>query len=349
MEYQLISHIDSIPSKLWETLGREGTVFHQREFIESQCATSPEAVQFFLAKDGDDVVAFLPLLVRRVLFFRYAVLFVEPWIQEGASLKLAEVLCNFFLEDKGFMWIDANSTMARFGNVEGSHVRRAPFGSYVIDLTRPEDEIWSKIHSKHKNSIRSAEKNNVVVEIIQKIDDIYPVLDITHKMAGLPLPSLSEFRGLWEELLQKNKCRLYAAKSHGVVQGAVLIPFTKQRAYYYYGGSIENHVPGSMNLLHWEVVKDLKKTGVLKYDFGGARVNPDRESKAYGIQRFKERFGGEFETCFIWEKINNLLLFKLFKWAKRISFLCRNKTYHASLVEQEISRGAILMIKGETP
>ena len=43
------------------------------------------------------------------------------------------------------------------------------------------------------------------------------------------------------------------------------------------------------------------KAGVRYYNFCGARVNPEKGSKAEGINRFKERFGGEFIQGYMWK------------------------------------------------
>lgn len=35
----------------------------------------------------------------------------------------------------------------------------------MIDLTLPEEQLWSNLHSKHRNVIRNAEKHDVVIKI----------------------------------------------------------------------------------------------------------------------------------------------------------------------------------------
>ena len=39
----------------------------------------------------------------------------------------------------------------------------APYGSYVIDLTQPEETLWANLHSKHRNVVRNATKKGVEV------------------------------------------------------------------------------------------------------------------------------------------------------------------------------------------
>ena len=71
-----------------------------------------------------------------------------------------------------------------------------------------------------------------------------------------------------------------------------------------YGGSIEKPHTGAMNLLHWECIKYFKSKGVKKYDFVGARDSVDEDSKIKGIQRFKERFGGEKKWVICGKKLS---------------------------------------------
>ncbi len=39
----------------------------------------------------------------------------------------------------------------------------APYGTYIIDLTQPEETLWSNLHSKHRNVVRNAMKKGVEI------------------------------------------------------------------------------------------------------------------------------------------------------------------------------------------
>ena len=63
----------------------------------------------------------------------------------------------------------------------------------------------------------------------------------------------------------------------------------------------------------------MKRIGVKKYDFMGARLNVEKGSKYESIQKFKQRFGCELKKGVHWEAQFNPLKyysFKSLKWCK---------------------------------
>ena len=61
----------------------------------------------------------------------------------------------------------------------------------------------------------------------------------------------------------------------------------------YLHGDSNERTKGASNLLHWEIIKIAKNEGYNWYDFGGATLHTEKNSKGWGINRFKLRFGGK--------------------------------------------------------
>lgn len=338
MQFLLLEKLDAMSPSNWDILREKATVFHFREYVLFQNSMGNE-VWCFVALSNDRLVGALPVVIRRVLFFKYGLIPVEGWIDSTAEIGLDQFYREF-LESipKKIMWVDASSVMARFRGVESCGVRTAPFGTFQVNLKTDSDALWNNIHPKHKNSIRSAERKGVRAGPVEDANTVYAVLKETHRRASIPFLTKSEWDLFNQHLVQTGYCQIYQAVYEGKIQGCIVIPFSKTKAYYLYGGSIEKPFPGSMNLLHWHVIRNMKEKGVGLYDFGGSRVAPEEGSKAYTIKRFKERFGGEFHECFLWDKVFNGSMFRLAEAIKKIRSFVKREPYRASLIDQEIKR-----------
>ncbi|MDH5716642.1 MAG: peptidoglycan bridge formation glycyltransferase FemA/FemB family protein [Spirochaetia bacterium] len=220
--------------------------------------------------------------------------------------------------------IECNFNMSRFLNKEelekhGSKIEME-FGTYVVNLNQSEDEIWSKIHSKHRNVIRKAEKENVKVKTDVKPEDIYEIIKEVYAKDNRSGWSLEYINSIKENL--KNNVLFIGAFLDEKLQAAAIVPFDSSTGYYLHGGIKSDAVLGSSNMLQWEIIKILKLKGIKKYDFGGARKKAPNK-RLEGIFRFKERFGGEFVPCYFWSLKLNSLNYLIYKILKRIRKIIR--------------------------
>ncbi len=174
------------------------------------------------------------------------------------------------------------------------------FGSYRIDLSNSEDDLFSNLHSKHRNVIRKAIKDGVEIHFGKKhLKQCYDVIYNTHNRQKLFFPTFNEIKKLYNSLGYNLICAV--SYKNNIIQGGALIPWNENYGYYLFGGSIEKPFTGSMNYLQWEVILKLKNLKVAQYDFVGARLNPKKGSKIEGIQRFKHRFGSELHKGYLWK------------------------------------------------
>jgi lipid II:glycine glycyltransferase (peptidoglycan interpeptide bridge formation enzyme) len=112
--------------------------------------------------------------------------------------------------------------------------------------------------------------------------------------------------------------RVLVAEYEGVVQASAVIPFSAHTAYYMHGGSIANPLTGASNFLHWEAFRLFRDLGVRRYDFFGSRIGAEPGSKAEGITKFKERFGGELVRGYMWKLALRPLKTRLYSMVVRI-------------------------------
>ena len=84
----------------------------------------------------------------------------------------------------------------------------------------------------------------------------------------------------------------------------------------------------------------MKERGVMKYDFVGARVNPEPGSKLEGIQRFKSRFGGEMKVGYMWRYVNRPIRYKLYSLLLNMYMkYVRHDNTFSDIIKEERSKG----------
>ena len=181
-----------------------------------------------------------------------------------------------------------------------SEARAAPYATHVTDLSVAEEALWSAVSSSHRRHIRAAAKSGVVVRSAPgQLQACHAIIRDTFRkssMSFMDFEALSRMvDGLGEDV------RVIVAEKGGAVQSCGVMPFSRHTAYYVYGGSVPDAAPGAMHLLHWEAMRQFKELGVRRYDFCGARVEPEPGSKAAGLAAFKERFGTTLITGFMWK------------------------------------------------
>jgi len=177
----------------------------------------------------------------------------------------------------------------------------APYGTFLIDLTQPEETLWNNVHSKHRNVIRNAVKKGVrVVSGLEHLDTAYNMVEETFKRSSMPFMSRVAFTRMVKALGEQ--VRVFVADHQGTIQGAAVIPFSDFRAYYVYGGTNAEPLTGASNMLQWEAIKFFRGLGVKSYDFCGVRINPEKGSKQAGLMMFKERFGPRLVPGYMWKE-----------------------------------------------
>jgi hypothetical protein len=204
---------------------------------------------------------------------------------------------------------------ALFRTAPGS-ARTAPYGSYVIDLGQPEDALWSAVSASHRRKVRQARAAGVEIVPANGLDLVHELVRETIARSRLPFMGQEAFTRMMHGL--GDNVRILCAVRGGAVQACAVLPFSAFGAYYMYGGSIPDAVPGAMHLLHWEAITSFRRGGVARYDFAGARIDPEPGSKADGIATFKSRFGSTLRRGLIWKAPLRRLPYALYGLAARV-------------------------------
>ena len=112
--------------------------------------------------------------------------------------------------------------------------------------------------------------------------------------------------------------RSLIADYQGVAQSCTVYAFSDYCAYAVYGGNIPETHQGTMKLVQWEAIRLFQKLGVQRFDFVGARIDPEKGSKQEAINSFKRRFGAKLKQGYMWKYSLHPLKYRLYCLASRL-------------------------------
>lgn len=173
--------------------------------------------------------------------------------------------------------------------------------TFVLDITKSEEDLLKNMHSKTRYNIRVAEKHGVIVQENNSDEAFKEYLRLTNettKRQRFFAHTLNYHKLQWETLPHvKSKdelsSHLLTAKYKGTILVAWIVFIFKNTLYYPYGASsTENREVMASNLMMWEAIRFGKKHGLASFDMWGALgPEPDPGEEWYGFHRFKEGYG----------------------------------------------------------
>jgi hypothetical protein len=280
----------------------------------------------------------LPYVICKKLFFRYMIFPSETiYINHNVLLSDEKVFLNKVIEKiaKELKYVDfilrAPSNVV-FNTVPDDAIY-CKFGSLPVNLLQDKDVLFKNIHQKHRNAINKAQRDGVQINKgIQYKNDALNMIDCTMLRRGFESASESicnELRGVGGNL------EFYVSEYGGAIQGGAIIGLDNKKAYYLYGGSIERPHQGALTLMHWQIINDMKAKGLDEYVFVGARINVQKDSPIFGVQRFKERFGSVMKVGYMWKFPIKPFKYKLYILLKYINSIMKFKRYAKDLIEED--------------
>lgn len=174
--------------------------------------------------------------------------------------------------------------------------------TFILDLTKSEDELLKNMHPKTRYNIKIAQKKGVEViedDSDKAFEEYLKLTRETTQRQNFYAHSEKYHRLMWETLKAGSKDGLTAYLLKAAYQNEILVTWILfvlgDTLYYPYGASSDKHreVMAS-NLMMWEAIKFGKKLGLQKFDMWGALgPNPNIHDPWYGFHRFKEGYGGK--------------------------------------------------------
>jgi len=223
--------------------------------------------------------------------------------------------------------------------------------TFILDLTKSEEELLKDMHPKTRYNIRVAQKHGV--EIVEDnsdkaFEDYLKLTRETTSRQGFYAHTEKYHRLMWETLkvpsfrhsgkpkahpesdsgqarmTNRLSAHLLLAKYKDEVLAAWILFVYDDTLYYPYGASSSKHRETmASNLMMWEAIRFGKKLGLKKFDIWGALGNdPDPKDPWYGFHRFKQGYGPKhIEFIGSFDLVINPILYQIYKLADHLRWV----------------------------
>ena len=178
-----------------------------------------------------------------------------------------------------------------------------PEMTWLLDITKSEEEILKGMRKTHRNLIRRAGKDGV--EIIQSANEKYLKTFYNIHMETVRRHKFTPFsydyiKSEVEAFRKDNQISIFSAKYKNKIISSAIIVFFGDQAFYHHGSSLSeyNKIPSSYLIL-WEAIREAKKRNKKIFNFYGIVENKPKHPWS-GLSKFKKGFGGyrkEFLHC----------------------------------------------------
>jgi lipid II:glycine glycyltransferase (peptidoglycan interpeptide bridge formation enzyme) len=217
---------------------------------------------------------------------------IEPQVPQGEGLEAALEACGW----------------RRAQTVQDPRTR-------VIDLERPEADVWADLRSKWRQYVNKARRDGVaIVEVGEEgIPDFHRIYVETAQRAGFVHRAESAYRDVYRAFAARDAARLlFARLPGGEPAAALLLLACGRRVIEPYGGMTAAGGEARANyLLKWEAIRSSRERGFGIYDLWGV-AHP-------GIEQFKAGFGGhELRYVAAWELVVNPIVHGAAGGARRL-------------------------------
>lgn len=204
--------------------------------------------------------------------------------------------------------------------------------TFVLDITKTEQELLAGMHAKTRYNIKVAQKHDVQTDednSDEAFAKYWHLTEETTKRQKFYAHTKTYHELQWK--IFKHTDDTHALTSHlfvGKYQKEILTTLMlfayHDTLYYPYGASSNEY----RNVMHstitmWEAILYGKKLGLKKFDLWGALgENPDPQDPWFGFHRFKQGFGPQLiEFIGSYDLVINPVLYKLFVVSDKLRWL----------------------------
>lgn len=228
----------------------------------------------------------------------------EDGCLEAAQLILSKAR-DISIETKGkeeiFLKLEPNRDLGFIeGLIKTENIQ--PQDTLFLELNKSHADLLAAMHQKTRYNIMLANKKGVLIESVDKEDDIELFLNLNKKTAqrqNIVSHPDDYYRLLWKVFLKHNAAKLYVAKVKEKVVAVNLVIFNGSTATYLHGASdYQFRSFMAPYLLQWQAIKDAMANGFLYYDFWGIAPVDGSKPKWNGFTKFKMGFAGKKYSSF---------------------------------------------------
>ncbi len=171
-------------------------------------------------------------------------------------------------------------------------INKSPqYKTFLVNLSSELDEIRKNLKKNWRNIVNKAEKNNLTVEIDEKLSSLGALLQnymIDRMEKGYAGASPKFLASLAKFATMNRECIILNATEDDEIIASILIFTHGNGATYQVGWTTPyGRDKGAHHLLLWQAIKILKEKNIQEFDLGG------HSDETEGIKQFKQGLGGQ--------------------------------------------------------
>jgi len=285
-------------------------------------------------KDGE--IHSLCLIIKRrkpgrfKKFFNYfqcidGPVIVKDYVEEITEILLKNILKLISFSTLEIIIIPSRNSKYALSEEVASVYKKFGFsvekwGTYLVDLTNTEDELFSNLKHSARKCINKCKKMGIKIEKIKDIEgfrdiywDSYAKFEREFKRPVQPFSPITweeDKDGLYHYFFAKDSDNKVLAVLGMYVFNGVATEIASSMSMSAY----ETKIP-AQDLLHWKMMLEAKRLGCRIFDLAG--VNPcPKDPKEAGICQFKEKWGGRYTEYYIYKK--EMFISKILRLRRKI-------------------------------
>lgn len=341
MEIKKYLKFEDLPQSI---IGIEASlpIFITSDYARMMSKTKKYEVSWYVGYENNIPLFIIPFGIKKIMFFTKGICLFSSFCldMDKYTHEVEQVFINalvLYIEKSKYCdWIQQSPNHALFTCVPEKSIF-CPFGTYRVSLNKSMEEIDKSIRRHERRAIRSAKKELCVInEGVEYLKDACDVISQTYKKAN--------FSEITTQLINKeysilqDRMKIYVCYYNNEPQSALITYSSGHSIYGAYGGTIINAIRGASNWIFNEVYISGHSNHVEYFDYVGARINVDPDSKLYRIQQYKRHMGGELIEGFLWKKVINKPKYFLYSILLGTRYLLKGKKMKGDIIDQEIKR-----------
>jgi lipid II:glycine glycyltransferase (peptidoglycan interpeptide bridge formation enzyme) len=182
------------------------------------------------------------------------------------------------------------------------------WGTYIIDLDKPEEELWESIKKEARKIIKKTIDSGCTVSQCRsetEFKEYCALLKKSRKKLGFKTPPYFVMLKQWRIMHPENYQVFMVRNSEGRLLAAMGVVHTKDYMQEVAAARNDEKKENQLypnDLLKWEIIKWGRKEGIKYYDLAGVNPNPEPGSKDENIRKFKEKCGGVYVEGYNFER-----------------------------------------------
>ena len=260
------------------------TPFHSLEFLESIANSRDDLVlKFSILEKDNKTIAIMPFFTKKI--FPFVMISSAYGCYGGYMFFDKEIFTNIPKHYKLISSIvNYNDTI-----LDEKNFNFELFSTWIIDTTKSYEDIFTKLHSKTRNQIRKAYKENVEVCDIKNIDELNSVLGIYNQLVQkhhIKKPySNNLFEQLYKFSLRSNNIIFKVAKlNNKVISYSVFLQNSKSIFYWLNASDSQYLKYNGTNIILDNILKYSTKNDFLEVNMGAIPLDNN------GLLHFKSRW-----------------------------------------------------------